>query len=165
MEMNFKMDKKFIHSGQLFVAVRPTDIHTVLGSCIAVCLYDEKLQISGMNHYLLPLWNNDGLQSPKYGNIAIIRLIESMEAVGCERRNIIAKVFGGASPNDMKHTHEDMMIGKRNFQVAIDLLKQYNIKLAAHDVGGVRGRKIAMNSQTGKVQLRYTQKMDQKTWR
>lgn len=154
------MDKKFIHSGQLYVAARPTEIHTVLGSCIAVCLYDEKMQIAGMNHYLLPLWNNEGLQSPKYGNIAIPRLIEGMEAVGCQRGNIIAKVFGGASPNDMKHTREEMMIGQRNFQIAQEMLRQYGIKLSAHDVGGLRGRKIAMNSETGKVQLRYTQKSE-----
>ena len=53
------------------MAARPSYIHTVSGSCIAVCIYDMKNGISGMNHSLLPLWNNDGLQSPKYGNIAI----------------------------------------------------------------------------------------------
>ncbi|MDD2698414.1 MAG: chemotaxis protein CheD [Arcobacteraceae bacterium] len=152
------MDKKFIHSGQLHVAARPTYIHTVLGSCVAVCLYDSKSGISGMNHYLLPLWNNDGLQSPKYGNIAIPKLIDAMEAVGCERRNIIAKVFGGASPNDMRHTNENMMIGKRNFQIAVDILAQYNIKMVANDIGGIRGRKIVMDSVSGKIQLTYTQK-------
>lgn len=154
------IDKKFIHSGQLFVAARPTHIHTVLGSCISVCLYDSSAKISGMNHYLLPLWNNEGLQSPKYGNIAIPRLIEAMEAVGCQRGSMIAKVFGGASPNDMKHTKEEMMIGLRNYQIAQEVLRQYNIKIVAHDVGGIRGRKIAMDSLTGKIQLRYTQKSE-----
>lgn len=152
------IDKKFIHSGQLFVAARPSYIHTVLGSCVAVCLYDSKTQISGMNHYLLPLWNNEGLQSPKYGNIAIPKLIESMESVGCQRRDIIAKVFGGASPNDMKHNNENMMIGKRNFQIAVDILAQYRIQMVANDIGGTRGRKIVMDSQSGKIKLTYTQK-------
>lgn len=154
------IDKKFIHSGQLYVAARPTYIHTVLGSCVAVCLYDKDLQISAMNHYLLPLWNNDGLQSPKYGNIAIPRLVEAMEAVGCSRHNIIAKVFGGASPNDMKHTNENMMIGKRNFQIAESTLKEYGIKIVASDIGGVHGRKITMDSVSGKIQLKYTQKSE-----
>lgn len=152
------MEKKFIHSGQLFVAARPSYIHTVLGSCIAVCIYDMKNGISGMNHYLLPLWNNDGLQSPKYGNIAIPKLIEGMEAVGCQKRDMIIKIFGGASPNDMQHTNENMMIGKRNYQIAVDILQEYNIKIVAQDVGGIRGRKIVMDSVTGKIQLSYTQK-------
>ncbi len=140
------------------MAARPSYIHTVLGSCIAVCIYDMKNGISGMNHYLLPLWNNDGLQSPKYGNIAIPKLIEGMEAVGCQRKDMIVKIFGGASPNDMQHTNENMMIGKRNYQIAVDIIQQYNIKIVAQDVGGIRGRKIVMDSLTGKIQLSYTQK-------
>jgi chemotaxis protein CheD len=152
------MEKKFIHSGQLYVAARPSYIHTVLGSCIAVCIYDSKTGISGMNHYLLPLWNNDGLQSPKYGNIAIPKLIEAMEAVGCQKRDMVVKIFGGASPNDMQHTNENMMIGKRNYQIAIEILQQYNIKIIAQDIGGIRGRKIVMDSVSGKIQLSYTQK-------
>lgn len=152
------MEKKFIHSGQLFVAARPSYVHTVLGSCVAVCVYDSKLKISGMNHYLLPLWNNDGLQSPKYGNIAIPKLIEGMEAVGSLRRDMVVKIFGGASPNDMQHTNENMMIGKRNYQIAVDILQEYNIKIVAQDIGGIRGRKIVMDSITGKIQLSYTQK-------
>ena len=29
-------------------------ITTLLGSCVAVCLYDPKLRLAGMNHFLLP---------------------------------------------------------------------------------------------------------------
>jgi len=155
------MEKKFIHSGQLYVAARPSYIHTVLGSCVAVCIYDSRLNISGMNHYLLPLWNNDGLQSPKYGNISIPKLIEGMELVGCNKKDMVVKIFGGASPNDMQHTSENMMIGKRNYQIAVDILQQYNIKIVAQDIGGIRGRKIVMDSLTGKIQLSYTQKSNQ----
>lgn len=151
------MDKKFIHSGQLYVAVKPTYIHTVLGSCVSVCLYDSNLEISAMNHYLLPLWNNDGLQSPKFGNIAIPKLIEAMEAVGCERRNIVAKIFGGANPN-ITLQNETLLIGRKNIQIAIDTLKEYRIKIVAQDLGGVHGRKIMMDSCTGKIQLKYTKR-------
>lgn len=151
------IDKKFIHSGQLFVAARETTILTVLGSCVAVCLYDPVTKISGMNHYLLPLWNNDGLASPKYGNISIEKLVDAMESVGCARRNIIAKVFGGASPNNFTSSTQ-RLVGEKNVDIAMDILARYNIKVVASDVGGVRGRKLAMNSSTGKVILKYTQK-------
>lgn len=153
------LEKKYIHSGQLFVAVRPTVIHTVLGSCVAVCLYDSKMQISGMNHYLLPLWNNDGLASPKYGNIAIGKLIEAMEAVGCERRNMIAKVFGGASPNNFCSSSA-VLVGQKNIDIAYSILADYRIKITASDLGGINGRKITMNSINGKVILKYAQKTD-----
>lgn len=152
-------EKKFIHSGQLHVAVRETNILTVLGSCVAVCLYDPITKISGMNHYLLPLWNNDGLASPKFGNISIEKLIDAMITVGCERRNIVAKVFGGASPNNFQ-SGSKLLVGEKNINIAMDLLEKYRIKVVAKDVGGLRGRKIAMNSVTGKVILKYTQQSE-----
>ncbi len=153
------LERKYIHSSQLFVAVRPTVIQTVLGSCVAVCLYDAKMQISGMNHYLLPLWNNDGLASPKYGNIAIAKLVEAMEAVGCERRNMIAKVFGGASPNNFDSS-KNLLVGDKNIQIAQHVLSEYKIKILASDLGGTRGRKISLESHTGRVILKYVQKTE-----
>ena len=68
----------FIHVGQIHVDEPPIAISTVLGSCVAVCLYDSKLKIGGMNHYLLPFWNGNGLQTPKFGNISIPKMIDQM---------------------------------------------------------------------------------------
>lgn len=154
-----ELEKKYIHSGQLFVAVRPSVIHTVLGSCVAVCLHDAKKQISGMNHYLLPLWSNEGLASPKYGNIAIAKLIEAMEAVGCQRKDMIAKVFGGASPNNFDAS-KNMLVGEKNIQIAYHLLQEQRLRIAASDLGGTRGRKIALESSTGRIILKYVQKTE-----
>lgn len=152
-------ERKYIHSGQLFVAVRPSVIQTVLGSCVAVCLYDSKMQISGMNHYLLPLWNNEGLASPKYGNIAIAKLIEAMEAVGCEKRNMIAKIFGGASPNNFDSS-KNLLVGDKNIALAHHMLAEHRIKITASDLGGLRGRKISLESHTGRVMMKYVQKTE-----
>jgi len=146
--------KKFIHVGEIFVGAKPTEISTVLGSCIAVCIYDKVEMIGGMNHYLVPLWNENGLQSPKYGNISIPRLIENMLNLGCQKHNLEAKVFGGG--NVIEVSQEDMMIGRKNILIAKELLREYNIKITAQDVGGTRGRKILMRTDTGKIFLRYT---------
>jgi chemotaxis protein CheD len=146
--------KKFIHVGEIFVGAKPTEITTVLGSCVAVCLYDKVEQVGGMNHYLVPLWNDNGLQSPKYGNISIPKLIENMFNIGCEKYNLEAKIFGGG--NVINVSQEDMMIGRKNILIAKEILRDYNIKLTAQDVGGNRGRKILMRSDTGKIFLKYT---------
>lgn len=146
--------KKFIHVGEIFVGTKPTEITTVLGSCIAVCIYDKIEQVGGMNHYLVPLWNDNGLQSPKYGNISIPKLIENMLNIGCEKYNLEAKIFGGG--NVINVSQEDMMIGRKNILIAKEILRDYNIKLTAQDVGGNRGRKILMRSDTGKILLKYT---------
>ena len=146
--------KKFIHVGEIFVGAKPTEITTVLGSCIAVCLYDKVEQVGGMNHYLVPLWNDNGLQSPKYGNISIPKLIENMLNIGCEKYNLEAKIFGGGNVIDV--SQEEMMIGRKNILIAKEILREYSIKITAQDVGGTRGRKILMRSDTGKIFLKYT---------
>lgn len=154
--LSFKMYiSKFIHVGEIHIGVRPTEISTILGSCIAVCLHDEIQGIGGMNHYLVPLWNENGLQTPKYGNISIPRLIESMLNVGCDINNIKAKIFGGGNVIDV--SNHDLMIGRKNILIAREILREYRIPVVSHDVGGDRGRRIMMRSDTGKIFLKYIQ--------
>ncbi len=145
--------KKFIHVGEICVGVKPTEISTILGSCVAVCLYDSVEQMGGMNHYLVPLWNDNGLQSPKYGNISIPKLIDNMLNIGCQKHNIEAKIFGGGNVIDV--SSESMMIGRKNILIAKEMLREYGIKISAQDVGGNRGRRILMRSDTGKILLKY----------
>ena len=146
-------NKKFIHVGEIFVGAKPTEISTVLGSCISVCIFDKMEQVGGMNHYLVPLWNENGLQSPKYGNISIPKLIDNMLNIGCNKYNLEAKIFGGA--NVINVSQKDMMIGRKNILIAKEILREYGIKILAQDIGGTRGRKILMKSDTGKIFLKY----------
>lgn len=150
------LTRKFINVGEIYVASEPTEIITILGSCVAICLIDNSKGIAGMNHYLLPLWNGNGLESPKYGNISIPKLIRSMEEAGCNLRNIEAKIFGGASINIT--SNEAMLIGKKNVIIAQEMLKSARIPIVAEDTGGNVGRRILLKSDTGKVILRYTKK-------
>jgi chemotaxis protein CheD len=146
--------KKFIHVGEFYIGVKPTEVSTILGSCVAVCLYDKVEMIGGMNHYLVPLWNGNGLQSPKYGDVAIHRLVEGMLNIGCNLNNIEAKIFGGANVIDMV-SKENMMVGRKNIIIAQEVLDEYKIPIVAKDVGGVRGRRILLQTESGKILLKY----------
>lgn len=148
----------FIHVGQIHIDAAPSAISTVLGSCVAVCLYDSKLGIGGMNHYLLPFWNGNGLQSPKFGNISIPKMIEQMMARGSTPKTLEAKIFGGASMNI--GGSEAMMIGQKNVLVAREILKEYRIAILAEDVGGQNGRKIQFDLERGKVLMKYASRTD-----
>lgn len=148
----------FIHVGQIHVDCAPAAISTVLGSCVAVCLYDSKLGIGGMNHYLLPFWNGNGLQSPKFGNISIPRLIDALIERGSTPSTLRAKVFGGASMNIIGS--EAMMIGQKNIIVAREILAEYKIPIVAEDIGGQSGRKIQFNLAEGKVLLKYASRSE-----
>lgn len=141
----------------LFAAKEPCLVDTILGSCIAVCLYDSKLKIGGINHYMLPLWNGKGLATPKYGNIAIEKLVEKMISMGSSKPNLIAKVFGGA--NQMLTS---LSVGERNREIAISQLKAEGIKVVAESTGGFKGRKIQFNTYTGEVLMKFLVGTDSK---
>lgn len=143
---------RYLYPAEIFVSSEPTMISTVLGSCVAVCLWDSRFAIGGMNHFLLPLWNGDGLATPKYGNIAIRQLLEKVVAKGAERRNVQAKIFGGAAM--WSNSDGLFAIGLRNIELAQQQLQELQIPVVASDVGGTLSRKIFFNTGDGSVLLR-----------
>jgi len=143
----------YLYPSMLFADKDRYKVTTVLGSCIAVCLHDTKLNIGGINHFMLPLWNGQGLASPKYGNVAIEKLIKNMERLGSTRSNMIAKVFGGANLSE-----GILRIGSRNSQVAFDYLEKEKIRIVAQSVGGNVGRKIIYDTRTSEVMMKFIQK-------
>lgn len=145
--------KHFLYPGAIYINPEPYLITTILGSCIAVCLYDPVLKIGGMNHYMLPLWNGQGLASPRYGNFAIKKLIDNIESLGSSRKNIRAKIFGGAEI--ISTNVSQFMIGERNISIAKELLHEENIPIIASSVGGKYGRKIIFDTYSGEVRQKY----------
>ncbi len=144
------MQKHYLYPSALFAERTPFLVDTILGSCVAVCLYDDQKKIGGINHYMLPLWNGDGLATPKFGNIAIEKLIERMILLGCKKENLKAKIFGGAS-----QINSSMEIGLRNVEVARDILAQHRIPIIAENVFGKVGRKLRYDTGTGQVMMKF----------
>jgi chemotaxis protein CheD len=147
------LQAKYIYSSAIYVASEPIVLHTILGSCVAVCLWDKERATGGMNHYMLPLWNGVGLASPKYGNIANELLIKKMLSQGSKAENLIAKMFGGAQMLDDQAGIFD--IGQRNIELAFDNYNSYGIMIAQGSTGGNRGRKIFFNTHTGEVMQKF----------
>jgi len=143
------INRHFLFPGTLFADPRAYQISTVLGSCVAVCLWDREAGMGGMNHFMLPLWNGEGLATPKYGNIAMEKLLLKVLGMGCHKEQLVAKVFGGA--NVMGTGREVFMIGDRNISLAYQLLEEWRIPVVSSDVGGTVGRKIVMHTADGVV--------------
>ncbi len=147
-----QQNKHFLYPSCLFVSKQPFEVKTILGSCVSVCLWDKALGYGGINHYLLPFWNGNSLPSPKYGNIAIQKLIEKMLSMGCQHRNLIAKVFGGS--NQFSHDGKTMNIGLQNILLAKETLKEEKIPLISEHTGGKNGRMIVFYTATGEILLK-----------
>lgn len=145
-----KNDKRhYLLAGCIFVPDEAYVVTTVLGSCVSVCLWDTVKKIGGMNHYMLPLWNGEGLASPKYGNIAIPKMVEKMLELGASKKSLRAKIFGGSGV--FMGTNTALLVGERNILLARDLLEQENIPVVSSDVGGKLSRKIVYDTCTGDV--------------
>lgn len=141
--------RHFLFPGTLHASRQECTITTVLGSCVSVCLWDQIHGGGGMNHFMLPLWNGEGLATPKYGNIAMEKLLERVLQLGCHQPYLVAKVFGGANISESKNG--TFLIGDRNTTLALQMLKEWRIPVVATDLGGRLGRKIIMNTLTGEV--------------
>ncbi len=143
------MTRHFLYPSTMYASHEPSEVTTILGSCVAVCLWDRTSGIGGINHYMLPTWNGMELASPKYGNIAIERLVEKMVQLGCRTNNLVAKIFGGGEV--ISFSSNIMHIGQRNIMVAEEMLEEKHIPIIGRSTGGNSGRKIIYNTHTGEV--------------
>jgi chemotaxis protein CheD len=145
----------FLYPGCIIAPKEAFAVKTILGSCVSVCLWDTVLLRGGLNHFLLPLWNGNNLPSPKYGNIAIERLLEKMQQNGCQKRNLVAKVFGGSQ--HFTTDNKQMNIGQHNISIAKETLLEHRIPIVSEDTGGRHGRLIIFYTDRGQVLLKTIQ--------
>lgn len=126
-----------------------------LGSCVGVCIYDAKTKIIGMIHIMLPYsWGVKNNTNPaKFADTGIPLLIENMEKFGAAKKNMVAKLAGGAQMFEVTRS-EFMNIGKRNVEAAKKVLQDLNISIVAEDTGGNYGRTIIFYSEDGRLEIK-----------
>ncbi len=141
-------DELTLWAGDIVVAQRPTLLTTVLGSCVAACLYDEVRGIGGMNHYLLP----EGGDTSKHGRWAMEQLIGDLLGAGCRVGDLRAKLFGGGHPLSLKH-HE-WCVGPDNIRVARRALEARGIPVVTERVGLPAGMRVIFETWSGVAWVR-----------
>jgi chemotaxis protein CheD len=149
-----------LNPGFVYFSSKIASIRTVLGSCVAVCLWDKINKFGGMNHYLYPATKDKSKATPKYGNVATITLIKMMINAGSAKNDLIAQIFGGGhSESALENT-----MGSDNVDVAKKILKEYGIDIVSEDVGGTLGRKIIFDTSTGNVLVYKVQNIRKSDW-
>lgn len=138
----------YLQPGQLYASAQPSAVTTVLGSCVAICLWDSVAAVGGMNHYLLPFFAGAGKGTPRFGNVAVAQLLDRLQAAGALRGRLQAKVFGGACVLEAFQARQGHL-GEKNASVAFKILEELGIPVVSRDVGGRSGRKLIFHSDTG----------------
>lgn len=144
---HFQYDAVKVLPGEYFVSSEDLVIMTVLGSCIAACIWDNKMRIGGMNHFMLP--DGDGADgSGRYGSYAMELLLNEMIKLGARRETMQAKVFGGGA---VMAGFTTMNVGERNTKFVLDYLATERIPVVSQDVLDIHPRKVCFFPVTGKA--------------
>jgi len=138
-----------INPGEYYATEEPAVISTLLGSCVAACLYDPGRHMIGMNHFMLsnPRYSrelpNYLTEAGRYGIQAMELLINDMMSRGARRNSLRAKVFGGASIiSNRQEAGNFCCVGMVNCRFIREFLETERIPLEAEDLGGAFGRVI-----------------------
>jgi chemotaxis protein CheD len=119
-----------VRPGEWLVARAPTNIAATVDSSVVVCFWDVDARTGGVCHFALPM----------SARRAILVLVDELEAIGCARPRLRAKLFGGA---DARPEHD---VGARTVAAAAQLLDELDIPVVARDTGGGRPRKITAHT-------------------
>jgi chemotaxis protein CheD len=143
-------------AGDYFATQNGEVLYSVVGSCIATCIYDMEREVAGMNHFLLPgMVHPDEMLSSevgRYGMFAMELLIGELIKLGARREGLQAKLFGGG--NVLEFRNNDGNITRSNIRFAKKYLELEGILTVKEDLGGNSGRKILFFTDSGRVLLK-----------
>lgn len=154
------VETRYVLPGDVVSASAPCRFVTVLGSCVAVCLYDSIARIGGINHYLLPGAPLQPEGSPwRWSDASIHELMRQVVERGATVRRLKGKVFGGAQISP-RNVHCGFKIGERNIEHALAQLDRLGVEIVSRSIGGHAGRKIVFESHTGNVWVKNLRDQD-----
>ncbi|MCG8570665.1 MAG: chemotaxis protein CheD [Spirochaetes bacterium] len=148
---------KMITMGGLFVTNQPMILQTILGSCVSIILFDKNKKIGGMNHIMVPgsfvgvdIDKMMDERDNKYGIFSVEKLIYDMEALGSNRRDITARIYGASY---MGNRNRIIDIQQSNVDFVKTFLEMTSIEVEEELILNDKALKIFFNTQTGNVEV------------
>jgi chemotaxis protein CheD len=152
-ERAFERNAVKVLPGEFFVSADDVVLSTVLGSCVAACIWDRNASIGGMNHFMLPGADTGKEADPiglagRYGVFAMEQLINELIKRGGRKANFEAKLFGGGH---VMRNFTTMNVGERNAGFVLEFLRTEGIRIASQDLLDVFPRRVAFFPATGRA--------------
>ena len=163
-EREFERNAVKLLPGEYFVSEDDIVLSTVLGSCIAACMWDRNARVGGMNHFMLPgdpaRAGTDadpiGLAG-RYGVFAMEQLINELIKRGARKSNLEAKLFGGGA---VLRNFTALNVGERNAEFVLNFLRTEGIRIASQDLLDVFARRVAFFPTSGRALCRKLPQAD-----
>ena len=150
----------FLKPGYIYLPSEPTVVSTVLGSCVAVILWDKNRKVGGINHFQLPTCKDTDKPTARFGDASTGMLIRMMIEDGSNKRHLEAQIFGGAYNSSISSRN----VGKENILTARRVLARHGIHIVSEDVGGERGRKIVYDAVLNEVAVLKVENLRKGDW-
>ncbi len=141
----------FLKPGEVCISQTPTEVSTILGSCVAVTIFNKRLKVGAICHALLPK-NPDNFDTFRYVDSTVSYMLRRVEAMGIAKAEMEVKIFGGADV--LGRNASGPSVGRKNVEIALAIMKQESLTPAITDTGGSLGRKIRFYTHTGEVLLK-----------
>jgi len=144
--------------GGVYATAERLRIKTLLGSCVASCLFDREASVGGMNHILLPGCMRPGDEglATRYGVQAMELLINRIMSLGGAKHRLHAKAFGGAKM--LAFAPKDIDVAAMNARFVLEFLESEHIPIDAYSLGGTMAMMVWFEPTTGKVLIRRISK-------
>lgn len=154
--------------GELCLLPRPSEVETILGSCVSVVLFHPNSGLGAMSHGKFPERQcqqpNCGLKICRdmgnYVSCSLLFMLSYYTHQGVPYRELEVKLFGGAMMFTSPGQSDSSIgaIGKRNIEVAMEIIRTRHLRLVSSDIGGPWGRRIIFNTEAGEVKLQRIRK-------
>jgi len=152
-----ELPKVHLSPGQLIVTRESQVVVTVLGSCVAVTMFDRGSGLAAICHAMLAephptarLPDGDPTRF-RYMTEVLPVMVGTFRRAGILPQTIEVKVFGGGNVIGVSRATNPNWIGGANVAAARRLLEDAGLVVIAENTGGRCGSKILFNTATGSV--------------
>lgn len=155
------VEGQMVHAGEIVLVHDGSRLISVVGSGIVVCIWEASTGLAALAQFVKPRATDLSHATAKYGNAAILKLIEMIEEHRVAGFSPEAQIFGAAHKPE---EDANKCIGAKNLEVARKILEAKGIPIVSEDVGGVKGRKIMFDSASGLVAVVRVHKLRDEDW-
>ena len=144
----------FLHPGDFYFGKAPTQIGTLLGSCVSITVWHPHRNVGGMCHIQLPERQGPQATSPhaRYADEAVALFAREVEACRTSASSFQVKLFGGGRMSGRRLVN-NKDVGQRNIDAARRALLLHGFRIMTEHVGGTIYRRIHFDLQSGDVQV------------
>lgn len=147
------MPNIFLLPGEFYFGREYKTIKTLLGSCVAITMWNKRLKIGGMCHYKLPrrLFSAAKGLDGNYGDEAFLLFMKNLNQYMLKPEDMTVGVFGAGNMFSKIVKSDENSIGVKNIKLAHQILSKQGFVITHESLGGSVSRTISLDVVSGVV--------------